>query len=486
MLTDTAPRPTDRPDPSARRPGATDVAHPGATEVDRPPDDLTDEVLASCPALEQLIGVLSEIDRLNASAVALIDRLQASGEVESQTGLPLELWLSIRGRQVRSDRRMLGTAADVLRWLPSLRHAFARGAVAWGQVRAVVLAVSKLPAPLHDAIDAELAAAISALGDAEPDALLHAVRRATQHADPAPDDHDEQRAVRERFIALQPRLDGSGGTLYGEFDPVGFAVLDAWFASGPPPTSRSRDHLGEEGDHQRRDASTRELGRHRADQLVGRLARDLPGDHPEPAAASVPAKTSATGHEPAVRDEPADVGPTGDGRPRPTLLLRLPYASLLGGEVPGELLTTLTGGRLRLSARASRELVAAGGADLRAIVVDGRGEVVGVGRRTRVAPGWLRDAVLARDATCAAPGCQVAARRCQLDHAQRWQDGGHTDVANLAPLCATDNQARERDGWDAVGTADGTRRWRHRRSGVEVDHVPDTWRPPPPDPTLPF
>ncbi|MFW6009985.1 MAG: DUF222 domain-containing protein, partial [Actinomycetota bacterium] len=217
MSTDTAMRPTESPDPTRHGRVATDDV--------RPSDDLTDEILAGCPALEQLIGVLSEIDRLNASAVALVDRLQASGEVESQTGLPLELWLSIRGRQVRSDRRMLGTAADVLRWLPSLRHAFARGAVAWGQVRAVVLAVSKLPSHLHDTIDAELAAAITALGDSEPDALLHAVRRATQESDPAPDDRDEQRAVRERFIALQPRLDGSGGKLYGEFDPTGFAVL---------------------------------------------------------------------------------------------------------------------------------------------------------------------------------------------------------------------------------------------------------------------
>lgn len=434
------------PDDAAPRAAAADAHEP------------TDEVLAGCPPLERLLEVLEHIDHLNATALDLVDRLQESGEAEALTGLPLEVWLSARGRQVRSDRQMLGTAADVLRWLPTLRLAFARGQVSWGQVRAIVLMVVKLPSHLHDAIDAELAAAIPALEDAEPDALLHVIRRVTSHAEPTSDDRDEQRSVRERFLALQPRLDGPGGTMYGEFDPLGFAVLDSWFSTGPPPAGRSRDRVGGSPDPDRREATARELGRRRADQLIERLAEDLAGPH---------AASDATG------------GPTGRARPRPTLLLRLPYASLLGGEVPGELLTTLTGGRLRLSAQASRELVATGGADLRTIVVDEVGEVLGVGRRTRVPPRWLRDAVLARDATCSAPGCRVAARLCHLDHAHRAEDGGPTDAANPSPLCATDNHARERDGWDARGDPDGARRWRHRRTGVEVRHVPDTWRPPP-------
>lgn len=464
----------------AASPAAPPTSPPAAREEDTTGRDLTNEVLAGCPPLERLLEVLGELDRLNAAAVGLVDRLQASGEAEALTGLPLEMWLSVRGRQVRSDRQMLGATADVLRWLPSLRGAFRRGEVAWGQVRAVVLVVVKLPAQLHDAIDAELAATIPALRDAEPDALVHAVRRATDHAAPTPADGDEAGAVRDRYLALQPRLDGSGGTIHGDFDPTGFAVLDAWFATGPPPACRTRDHLGEEPDPARQRTGARRLGRRRADQLVEHLARDLAGDPTDVPAG--PHSGSDAGNEAAGSTQPDEVdGPTGRARPRPTLLLRLPYSSLLGGEIPGDLLTTLTGGRLRLSARASRELVDRGGADLRAIVVDELGEVVGVGRRTRVPPGWLRDALLARDAICSAPGCRVAARRCHLDHGQRWQDDGRTDIANLSPLCATDNHARERDGWTAVGDVDGTRRWEHRRTGLSVRHVPDTWRPPPYD-----
>ena len=474
MNTDSAPTAVTRPlDSSA----PTTDAEPAAAG-----DELTDQVLAGCPPLEALLDVLGELDSLNARAVSLVSRLQESGEAEEATGLPLELWLSVRGRQVQSDRRMLGTTADVLAWLPSLHAAFRRGDVSWGQVRSVVLAAMRLPSHLHDALDAELAATIPALVDAEPDALIHAVRRAADNANPGPTDRDEARTTRDRFVALQPRLDGSGGTLYGEFDPTGFAVLDAWFAAAPPAGDRVRDHLGEDPDDTRCAAAATHLGRRRADRLVERLGADLATGADQ----QTPDRDSATGDGSDHGDGP-DRG-NGSGRddatrrpapPRPTLLLRLPYDSLIGGDVPGDLLTTLTGGRLRLSAAASRELIDTGGADLRTIVVDTAGEVVGVGRRTRVAPGWLRDAILAQDATCSAPGCRTAARRCQLDHGHRWEDGGATDVANLAPVCATDNHARERDGWEATGTPDGTRRWHHPRTGLTATHVPDTWRPPP-------
>ena len=447
-----------------RRRAAADVA-----------DGLTEQVLAGCPELERLLEVLGAIDRLNAEAVALVDDLQHSGEAETTTGLPLELWLSIRGRQVRSDRRMHATTADLLERLPSLRQAFRAGQVSWGQVRQVVLEVRRLPAHLHDAIDHELARTIPATANAEPDVLIHAVSRAISSHDPAPDDREEDRRIRERFVALQPTLDGSGGSMYGEFDPAGFAVLDAWFAASTSDEvgqGRTRDHVGEEPDDERGAATHRERGRRRADRLVERLATDLTGDHGE-------GPRTTRGHD--GDDDGDGASPTGRTRPRPTLLLRLPYEALLGGDVPGDLLTHLTGGRLRLSARAARELIDRGGADLRTIVVDRHGETLGVGRRTRVPRGWLRDAVLARDDTCTAPGCRTAARRCHLDHAHRWTDDGPTDVANLAPLCATDNHARERDGWEASGGNDGTRTWHHPATGLTVTHLPSTWRPPPHD-----
>ena len=54
---------------------------------------------------------------------------------------------------------------------------------------------------------------------------------------------------------------------------------------------------------------------------------------------------------------------------------------------PGWLLHTLAGGRMKVSAATLQRLVDERGADLRTVVLDDVGEVVGVGTKTRVAPG---------------------------------------------------------------------------------------------------
>ena len=192
-----------------------------------------------------------------------------------------------------------------------------------------------------------------------------------------------------------------------------------------------------------------------------------------------------------------DAGGDGDGErsSRPQLLLRADLATLLDREAtPGTLLTTLLGGHARLSATATRQLLEARGSDLRTVILDETGSVVGVGRRHRLAPDWLKDAMLALHDTCSAPGCLEPARTSDIDHATPWHPArpdelpGTTDVAQLAPVCARHNHRKERDGWSVEQTADGRRRWRHRRSGLQTGTVPATWRPtddgypPPPEP----
>jgi hypothetical protein len=65
---------------------------------------------------------------------------------------------------------------------------------------------------------------------------------------------------------------------------------------------------------------------------------------------------------------------------------------------------------------------------------------------------------------------------CDLDHAVPVDADGPTDVANLAPVCATDNHRKETDGWTATQTADGTRTWHHHRTGITTRPRPGTWR----------
>jgi hypothetical protein len=108
--------------------------------------------------------------------------------------------------------------------------------------------------------------------------------------------------------------------------------------------------------------------------------------------------------------------------------------------------------------------------------------VVGVGRRTRVPPGWLADAVSALHDTCTEPGCNVAARACDLDHAAPWHPArpgpvpGRTDIDQLAPLCRPANRTKEADGWTATQTTAGIRTWHHLRTGLSIHTLPATTR----------
>jgi hypothetical protein len=87
------------------------------------------------------------------------------------------------------------------------------------------------------------------------------------------------------------------------------------------------------------------------------------------------------------------------------------------------------------------------------VLVD-NGTVVGVGRATRIPPGWLTDAVLAIHDTCVGPVCDRPALGADIDHAAR---GGPSTTGpagppisiELGPLCADTNQTKEAAGWRA-------------------------------------
>jgi hypothetical protein len=395
--------------------------------------------LAEVPELAATLQLLVDADRLIAGAVSELVRLQESALAETATGVGLDQWLAAVGRRMRTDRRMLLTAAQVCRRLPSLHAAFVAGAVSWSQVRTIACEVRTLPQLVDDRLDGELAAAIDGAADADPDALARVVGWVADTFRTRP---EPTVAPEADVFVLQPRLDGSGGTAFGNFGPVGFAQLEA--ATDPGPTgTRIRDRFGDAPDPEPARRARRSAGQARAERLL--------------------ALCSAAG---------------AGGPARPTVLARLELASLLGGgRLPGQLLTHLAGGTMRVDA-ATAERLADDGCDLRLIVVEG-GRVVGVGTKTARPPGWLREAILALHEVCSEPGCVTAARVCDLDHAIPAADDGPTDVANLAPLCATANHRKEADGWTASQTGDGVRVWSHPRSGLRVRTLPATWRPPP-------
>jgi hypothetical protein len=69
------------------------------------------------------------------------------------------------------------------------------------------------------------------------------------------------------------------------------------------------------------------------------------------------------------------------------------------------------------------------------IVFGPDGEIIDVGRRTRVVPTALRRALIARDRHCTWKGCDRDPRWCDAHHIEHWANGGKTEPGNLKLLC---------------------------------------------------
>ncbi|HEX6219897.1 MAG TPA: DUF222 domain-containing protein, partial [Acidimicrobiia bacterium] len=89
-------------------------------------------------------------------------------------------------------------------------------------------------------------------------------------------------------------------------------------------------------------------------------------------------------------------------------------------------------------------------AAVRAVIAEGR-QVIGIGRKRRKIPGWLRRLVYARDGgMCQLPGCRNT-RWLQNHHIQSWAHGGPTDLDNLILLCGFHHRHVHEHGWHITG-----------------------------------
>jgi len=450
-----------------------DPTDPALTDEDLEAHPFGLPVLSEVPQLAMLLQDLRKVDRLLADAIDAILLLEDTGLAEATTGVGLDTWLSIVGRRTGADTRMLRTAAGIMRRIPTLHGAFRTGAVSWAQVRSVVLAVRPLPGHLDARVDAAIGDALASSHrnghQVEPDALTRTIRWHLAAIDPTEVEDGEVEAERAEYLALQPRLDGTGGRFWGELGPTNFALLDAAVNLGRSDAGTD-DHgairtPGVSGDSAPTPVAA--AGRARLHRLIDHLERSL---------------SLELGSDP---DHPGAPTISGPMRSRVQLLLRADLSTLLDrDQTPAWLLTTLLGGHVRVAATTARRLIDERGADLRTIILDDTGSVVGVGRRARIGPDWLKDTTLALHDTCTSPGCDVAARVCETDHARSWhpsrpQDApGLTDIDQLAPSCSRHNLTKERQGWVVTQRADGTRRWHHPRSGLTTTTVPIRGHPP--------
>ena len=89
-------------------------------------------------------------------------------------------------------------------------------------------------------------------------------------------------------------------------------------------------------------------------------------------------------------------------------------------------------------------------ATVETIIREGR-QVIGIGRRSRKVPGWLRRLVYERDGgVCQHPGCRNT-RWLQVHHIVAWAVGGVTDLDNLILLCGVHHRFVHEHDWHITG-----------------------------------
>lgn len=78
---------------------------------------------------------------------------------------------------------------------------------------------------------------------------------------------------------------------------------------------------------------------------------------------------------------------------------------------------------------------------------------IGVGKKNRCPPQWLRRQLVHRDLTCRFPGC-TRTRLVQEHHMEHWPAGGPTQSPNLVTLCRYHHRLMHARKWSMTGDAD--------------------------------
>ena len=103
--------------------------------------------------------------------------------------------------------------------------------------------------------------------------------------------------------------------------------------------------------------------------------------------------------------------------------------------------TTYTDDRRCLAPHVARQLAC--DASRRTVLENERGEVLNIGRRSRIVPWHIAHALRLRDGGCRFPGCNRH-RWTDAHHIRHWADGGETSLENLVTLCRYHHRALHR------------------------------------------
>ncbi|GAB3563623.1 hypothetical protein GCM10027405_18510 [Arthrobacter alkaliphilus] len=141
------------------------------------------------------------------------------------------------------------------------------------------------------------------------------------------------------------------------------------------------------------------------------------------------------------------------GGQRPQIMATIAYRDLLGelkelpafreaGRATGTGSLTFTG---PVPAGTLRKIAC--DADIIPVVLGGEGQVLDIGRASRIFPAHIRKAIVARDKGCAFPSCTMPAPWCEAHHITYWSRGGPSSVENGVLLCSHHHHLIHKEEW---------------------------------------
>lgn len=365
------------------------------------------------------LGLERAVDRLRAAGARVHARLEAEGATVVHSGLRTGGWLAWEARQPADQcRRRVRTAVVLHRDLPELAEAFEAGRVGWAHVEVLVGATNcrnldRVQAALATFIDA---AAATDEGRIRFDAWARQVRAAARRwdTDGGYDPNEDLAANRLRIDELPDGTRELAGRLVGE---------------GAVSVTASLEAL--------------------ADELFEQFTRD----HGVEPSIEVPSRTTLLGLalvEACRRATSVDVASSQPARTEAIVLIDTDPGT-------GAAVATDTSGR-SVSTAALEVLLP--GADVRGLLLDGEGNPLVMGRSRRLATPSQRAALAARDGGCIFPGCDRPPEWCDAHHQPPWEQGGRTDVDEMALCCRMHHRLTHQPGWTMEPHPILPQRWR--------------------------
>jgi hypothetical protein len=413
------------------------MPHASARLVDeavRLTEQFTSEA-ASADRGNQLVLSRRLIDQLEALWLVAAADFESTGGVSDAGAASLTSWMRHHGRMAPSEASARSRVAHAVTSgeLDRTGEQMLAGAVTWRQAQAITNAVRQVPEQRRaEAEDAMIEASVAL----DPGQLRRVGDRLVHCFDRERAEEAALRRYEQRGLSVGETIDGLV-SVSGLLDPLtGSLLMTALDAKIRPPSAAS-----DEVDASARvEADPRSWQQRRADALGDICSEWLDSDNAGVVGGVRP-------HVSVIVDLATLSAQASDAdRWTPTPTAR----EVKGGVWPGQLswVGPVTANETQLiscDATVSR------------IVMDGPSMVVDVGRATRTIPPALRRAVIARDRSCAAPGCYQPPEHCDVHHVVFWSHGGDTSLDNTVLACRRHHRLIHQSGWQVTVDRRGRR-----------------------------